>query len=58
MVDGVQKTTVNLYATATANKVIAYTIDFGTAGAHTIQIVDLGTVGHPGVDVDAFVLTN
>jgi hypothetical protein len=58
MVDGVQKATVNLYATVTANKVIAYTIDFGTTGSHTIQIVDLGTLGHSGVDVDAFVVTS
>jgi hypothetical protein len=57
-VDGVAKATVNLYATATANKVIAYTIDFGTSGSHTMQIVDLGTIGHSGVDVDAFAITN
>jgi hypothetical protein len=57
MVDGVQKAIVNLYGAATANKVIVYTIDFASAGSHTIQIVNLATLGHSGVDVDAFAVT-
>jgi hypothetical protein len=56
-VDNVLKTTVNLYATYAGAKVIAYAIDFGSAGAHTLKIVAVGTVGHPGVAVDAFVVT-
>jgi hypothetical protein len=56
-VDGVLKTTVNLYATTAAAKALAYTIDFGSAGAHTLKIVAVGTPYHPGVAVDAFVVT-
>jgi hypothetical protein len=56
-VDNVLKTTVNLYATVAGARVIAYSIDFGSAGAHTLKIVAVGTTGHPGVAVDAFAVT-
>ena len=56
--DGVLKATVSLYATTTQSKVIAYVFDFGSVGTHTMQIVDAGTAGHAGVDVDAFVATS
>jgi hypothetical protein len=56
-VDGKLRATVNLYALATSNGVIAYTVNFGSAGSHTVSVVGLATVGHPVVDVDAFVVT-
>jgi hypothetical protein len=56
-VDGVLRATVSLYA-ATTFKSLAYTIDFGSDGAHTIEIVNVGTVGHPSIDVDAFAVTS
>jgi hypothetical protein len=56
-VDGVLRATVSLYA-ATAYRSLAYTIDFGSDGAHTIEIFNVGTVGHPSIDVDAFAVTS
>jgi hypothetical protein len=57
-VDNVLKTTLNLYSTVAGARVLAYSIDFGSTGAHTIKIVAVGTLGHPGVAVDAFVVNS
>jgi GH25 family lysozyme M1 (1,4-beta-N-acetylmuramidase) len=54
-VDGVYRTTINLYSAAYKAKVIAYAFSWGGNGTHTIKIVCLGTTGHARVDVDAFV---
>jgi hypothetical protein len=57
-VDGVLKATVNLYSLTAVAKANAYSIDFGTPGAHSISVVEVGTLGRPAVNVDAFVVTS
>jgi hypothetical protein len=48
--------TVDLYsATATTAQFIAFTKAWSQSSAHTIEVRIRGTVGHPKVDVDAFV---
>ena len=54
-VDGVFRAKVNLYATAYRSKQIVFAASWTRDGTHTIGIVNLGTHGHPRVDVDAFV---
>ena len=54
-VDGVLKTTVNTQASAARNRVIAYKIEWATAGAHTLKIVNVASSGHPRINVDGFV---
>ena len=54
-VDGVYKRTVSLYAPTYTAKQIVYAFNWGTNGPHKIKIVVLGTVGHPLIDVDAFI---
>ncbi len=54
-VDGVYEAKVSLYATAYHSKQIVYAASWPKSGTHTIRIVNLGTRGHPRVDVDAFV---
>jgi hypothetical protein len=54
-VDGVYRATINLYSASYYSKQIVYAINWGANGTHTIKIVDLGTAGHPRVDIDAFV---
>jgi hypothetical protein len=56
-VDGVLKATISLYA-ATTYRALAYTIDFGSVGSHTVEIYSVATAGHPSVDVDAFAITS
>jgi hypothetical protein len=54
-VDGVYRAKVNLYAATYRSKQIVYAASWAGIGTHTIRIVNLGTRGHPRVDVDAFV---
>jgi hypothetical protein len=54
-IDGVLKASVSMYSPTYSSKPIAYTFSWSTNGVHTIQVVDDGTVGHPRIDVDAFV---
>ena len=54
-VDGVLKKTINLYAATYSAKQVAFAFNWGTTGTHKIRIVAMGTVGHPRIDVDAFV---
>jgi beta-N-acetylhexosaminidase len=54
-IDGVLVRTVSLYSSVYAARQIAYATGWSANGAHTIRIVNLGTAGHPRVDVDAFV---
>jgi len=56
-VDGVLQTTVNLNASVITPRSLAYTIDFGSSGSHTVRIVGTGLASHLYVDVDAFVVT-
>jgi beta-N-acetylhexosaminidase len=54
-VDGVRRATINLHSSSYHASQIVYAIHWSTSGTHTITIVNLGTSGHPRVDVDAFV---
>ena len=54
-IDGVYAVTVNLHATTTTLRRVAYASNWTGQGVHTIRIVALGTAGHPRVDLDAFV---
>jgi hypothetical protein len=54
-VDGVLAVTVNLHASTYQAGRTVWAVNFATAGTHTIKIVNLGTSGHPRIDVDAFV---
>jgi hypothetical protein len=51
-VDGVYKGTVSLKSTIARARVLAYVVNFATAGTHTVKIV----VASGRVDVDAFVV--
>jgi beta-N-acetylhexosaminidase len=53
--DGVYRATVNLYSSTYVSTPVAYAAHWSGNGTHTITIVNLGTSGHPRVDVDAFV---
>lgn len=52
--DGVLKGTVNLTAKVNSGPQVVWSNYFPTSGVHTIQIVVVGTAGHPRVDVDGF----
>ena len=56
-VDGVLVKTINCYASATAKRqfLMRYSTGELTNSTHTVQIVNLATVGHPRIDVDGFV---
>ena len=53
--DGVRVATINLNAPIYQARRIAYAVNFGSSGSHTLRIVNLGTIGHSRIDVDAFV---
>ena len=54
-IDGAYATTVNLRTASVHSRAIVFARNWPSNGTHTIQIVVLGTAGHPRVDVDAFV---
>jgi beta-N-acetylhexosaminidase len=54
-VDGTYRTTIHLHSRHYHARQIVYAISWAANGTHTIRIVNLGTAGHPRVDVDAFV---
>jgi beta-N-acetylhexosaminidase len=54
-IDGTYRTTVSLYAPSFHARRIVYARHWSANGSHTITIVNLGTAGHPRVDVDAFI---
>jgi hypothetical protein len=56
-IDGRYRGQVNLYKTgASQTRLLAWQIAFATSGRHTIKLVVAGTLGHPRVDIDAFVV--
>jgi hypothetical protein len=55
-VNGALMATVSNYSTITQNAVIVWQKRFTAVGKHTVKIVNVGTSGHPRVDVDAFVV--
>ncbi|MBA2382664.1 MAG: glycoside hydrolase family 25 protein [Chloroflexi bacterium] len=54
-VDGVYAATVSLHSTTGQSRAIVFARNWPTVGAHKLEIVVVGTAGHPRVDVDAFV---
>jgi len=54
-IDGVYRTTVNLYSATYLARQIVFATSWSVNGSHSITIVNLGTAGHSRVDVDAFV---
>jgi Divergent InlB B-repeat domain len=55
-IDGVLKATVSDYSATTQDAVIVWHTSFAAVGKHTLKIVNVGTSGHPRIDVDAFVV--
>lgn len=55
-VDGVYKATISLYRTTMLTRQLVYQFGWSASGSHKIQLVVLGTAGHPRVDLDAFVV--
>jgi hypothetical protein len=54
-VDGKYRATISLASTTYRARQVVYATSWSTSGVHTLRIVNLGTAGHPRVDVDAFV---
>jgi hypothetical protein len=52
-IDGALATTVDTYGTANAYGWVGYARNFGTSGAHTVQLVVVGTASRPTVVLDA-----
>jgi hypothetical protein len=55
-VDGAYQTTVSLFRATSLARQLVYQHGWATSGSHRIQLVVLGTSGHPRVDLDAFVV--
>ena len=53
-VDGVLATTTDLTAASATGPTATFVRTFSSSGAHTIQLVVVGTAGHPYVVLDAF----
>ena len=53
-IDGVYRTTINLYSATYSSRAIVSAFNWRSNGTHTIKIVVLGTQGHPRIDLDAF----
>jgi hypothetical protein len=52
-IDGRYVQTVSTYSKTTHYRRLAWAHRFGSLGGHTITIVNAGTHGHPGIEVDA-----
>jgi len=55
-IDGVQVTSVGLWARTASYRNIVYARSWTASGQHTIRVVVVGTANHPRVDVDAFIV--
>ena len=53
-VDGALKATVSTRSSSALNRVLAYTFEWASDGAHTLKVVNLATSGHPRTTVDGF----
>jgi beta-N-acetylhexosaminidase len=54
-IDGAYAHTVNLYSATYHARQVVFATSWSTNGTHTIRILNVGTAGHPRVDIDAFV---
>jgi hypothetical protein len=55
-VDGVYTATINCAASITLTRQVMYQVSWSTPGTHTLKIVVSGTLNHPRVDVDAYLI--
>jgi hypothetical protein len=55
-VDGVYRGTISLYSRTTRARQVVFAQTWASVGTHTIKLVVLGTLHHPRVDLDAFVV--
>ena len=53
-VNGTYVATVDLYATTTKYRALAWQKTWSTSGTRTVKLVVVGTSGRPRVDLDAF----
>ena len=53
-VDGIKKSTIDLYSSTTKYRQVAYQTAWETVGNHVVMIKVLGTSGRPRVDFDSF----
>jgi subtilisin family serine protease len=53
-VDGVLASTIDLHRSTSQSKVVLFNTSWATNGSHSVQVVVVGTAGHPRVDIDAF----
>ena len=53
-VDGHYVRTLDLKASTTRYRAVAWSWGWTTSGAHTVRLVVVGTKGRPRVEVDAF----
>jgi hypothetical protein len=56
IVDGTPQGVVNTYAPTAGYRLVKYQTGWPTYGAHTVQLVNQATAGHPGIDIDAAAL--
>jgi subtilisin family serine protease len=54
-VDGVYKSTIDLYRSSYQSRVVVFNTSWNSTATHSIKLVVVGTSGRPRVDVDAFV---
>jgi hypothetical protein len=55
-IDGSYVTTVNLYSSTWQYRFVAFQKTWSSNGTHRIKVVNVGTYGHPRVDIDGFVV--
>ena len=55
-VDGAYKITISLYRSATEARSLVFSTSWSASGVHSVAIRVVGTVGHPRIDVAAFVV--
>jgi hypothetical protein len=56
LLDGVLVKTVSLHRSSRLARQVVFSARWAAAGPHTIEVVVLGTAGHPRVDIDTFVV--
>jgi subtilisin family serine protease len=55
-VDGVYAKTIDLHRSSTQSKVVLYNVSWTSGAVHSVKVEVVATVGHPGVEVDAFAI--
>jgi hypothetical protein len=55
-VDGVYVSTISLYRSHFAPRIVVAARSWSSSGAHTVKLVLVGTARHPRFDVDAFAI--